>query len=184
MTITLKQLQEEQSEWVANNFPNRLNFMPLLGMIEELGELAHVELKGQQKIRYTADEITAKKRDAIGDIMVYTADFCTANYINIDSTTEQFPHVTLDRQPPNFTPEQAIFQAHRALSRVCESFYDGEIHASTSYHIGKFIHHLRHYCDVSNFDFFEAIDYTWSKVKQRNWIKNPLTANQKVEGSI
>ena len=114
MAFTFKQLQTEQKEWSAHNFPNRESYMPLLGVIEEVGELAHAHLKGEQSIRYTEDEVFLKKKDAIGDILIFLADYCTTNGL----------------------------------------------------------------------DMQEAIEDTWIKVKQRDWIKNPVSANKDIEGSI
>lgn len=48
---------------------------PLFGMIEELGELVHAHLKGKQGIRHTPEEIAEMKRDALGDLLVYAADY-------------------------------------------------------------------------------------------------------------
>lgn len=41
----LRKLQEEQKPWVKHNFGDRPSWMPLLGAVEELGELAHAHLK-------------------------------------------------------------------------------------------------------------------------------------------
>lgn len=112
--MTFKQLQEEQREWVAHNFAGRKPYMPLLGVAEECGELCHAHLKGEQGIRYTPEVVLAKKKDAVGDILIYLADYCSANDIDLE----------------------------------------------------------------------ECVTYTWGKVKQRDWIKNPMNANTLVEGSL
>jgi NTP pyrophosphatase (non-canonical NTP hydrolase) len=55
----------------AETWPHR----PLLGSVEELGELAHAHLKGEQGIRLTPEEVVEKKKDAIGDVLVYLAHY-------------------------------------------------------------------------------------------------------------
>lgn len=45
--------------------------------MEELGELTHSHLKQLQGIRGTPEEHVAKAKDAVGDIIVYLADYCT-----------------------------------------------------------------------------------------------------------
>src|SRR3989337_1864592 len=65
MPITLRQLQSEQREWVDHNFPKRADYYHLLGVMEELGELAHAHLKQLERIRYS-DDLTMKEMDAIG----------------------------------------------------------------------------------------------------------------------
>ena len=51
--LTFKQLQKEQIEWSARNFPDNEPWMPLLGIQEEVGELSHSFLKSAQGIRGT-----------------------------------------------------------------------------------------------------------------------------------
>lgn len=76
--LTFKQLQDEQVSWVQHNFPGRKSFYPLLGVVEELGELAHTHLKALQGIRGTPEEHEEAGKDAIGDIVIFLSDYCTA----------------------------------------------------------------------------------------------------------
>lgn len=46
------------------------------GVSQALGRLGHAFIKGKQKIRYTPEEARAKMEDAVGDVLVYLADFC------------------------------------------------------------------------------------------------------------
>lgn len=80
--LTLRQLQYEQRAWQQHNFPNRMNYYPLLGAMEELGELAHAHLKREQGIRGDAEMHTAKALDAVADIVIFLADYCSANGID------------------------------------------------------------------------------------------------------
>ena len=86
--MRLRQLQDEQRPWVQHNFGNRPSWMPLLGVMEELGELAHAHLKRAQGIRTTEDH-DAKARDAVGDIVVYLADYCSATGIDLERTVAE-----------------------------------------------------------------------------------------------
>lgn len=61
----LRTFVEENKKWVERNFSNRAKHHPFLGIVEELGELDEAK---------TSEEIN----DAIGDTMIFTADFCTA----------------------------------------------------------------------------------------------------------
>jgi len=76
--LTLRQLQEEQRPWVEHNFPGREAYYPLLGAVEELGELAHAHLKQLQGIRGTDQEHEDAAKDAVGDVVVFLADYCSA----------------------------------------------------------------------------------------------------------
>lgn len=86
--LTLRRLQDEQRPWVEHNFAGREPFYPLLGAVEELGELAHAHLKALQGIRGTAEEHHAAKVDAVADAIIFLADYCTANGIDMQQALE------------------------------------------------------------------------------------------------
>lgn len=86
---SLDSIQLEQEEWTKKNFPNKLPHHPLLGMAEELGELMHAHLKGEQGIRHTPDEIFSMKVDAIGDLVIYLLDYCNQQHIMLSLAIEQ-----------------------------------------------------------------------------------------------
>ena len=83
----LRKLQQEQKEWSNYNFSNRTNYQPLLGIVEEVGELAHAHLKFEQNVRINEDHL-AKKKDAIGDIVIFLSDYCTMNNIDFQEAVE------------------------------------------------------------------------------------------------
>ena len=77
---SLRDVQIEQRPWVARNFgDDRPAYHPLLGAVEELGELAHAHLKHEQKIRGMSQyEFETKAADALGDIVIYLCDYASA----------------------------------------------------------------------------------------------------------
>lgn len=77
--LTFEKLQEEQREWSLRNFGPHDAIDPMLGLVEEVGELAHAMLKSKQGIRGTKEEHEAAAKDSVGDILVYLADFCTSS---------------------------------------------------------------------------------------------------------
>lgn len=76
-------LQSEVAAWSAKNFPNGQPYQPLLGVAEECGELCHAHLKAEQGIRGTPEEHLQAKQDAVGDIVIYLADYCERNKISL-----------------------------------------------------------------------------------------------------
>ncbi len=86
--LTFRQLQEEQKPWVAHNFPTREPWNPLMGMVEELGELAHAHLKEHQQIRKGEDHV-ANAKDAVGDILIYMSDYCSARGFDLQQIIEE-----------------------------------------------------------------------------------------------
>ena len=55
------------------------------GATEELGELSHAFLKHKQKIRGYTNEAAyqAEAEDAVGDLIIYLADFCARNGLDL-----------------------------------------------------------------------------------------------------
>lgn len=86
----LHRLQTEVAAWATENFgPDRPSYQRLLGAAEELGELCHAHLKSEQKIRGTVSEFKLKKIDAVADIIIYLADYCTRENIDLEAAVGQ-----------------------------------------------------------------------------------------------
>lgn len=88
-TLTLPVLQEELAIWAHHNFKGKpawqpfvgcveeaAELLPFLGVIHRLGRLGHAYLKTEQGIRGDAAAHDAKARDAVGDLLIFLADFC------------------------------------------------------------------------------------------------------------
>lgn len=75
MRISLDTLQDQHQVWSKYNWGGQRSWAPLMGMVEELGELAHSHLKRHQGIRYHED-LDRKGQDAVGDILIYAAHYC------------------------------------------------------------------------------------------------------------
>lgn len=84
----LRKLQEKHRSWVEHNFEDRPSWMPLIGVMEELGELAHAHLKKAQGIRGNEDHDLAAK-DAVGDIILYLTDYCSACGYDLEALVEE-----------------------------------------------------------------------------------------------
>lgn len=74
---------------VENAPPDAPSDRPLFGAVEEIGELAHAHLKGLQGIRHTPEEIAERKRDAVGDVLVYLADYCNREGVSLSACVER-----------------------------------------------------------------------------------------------
>jgi NTP pyrophosphatase (non-canonical NTP hydrolase) len=81
-------LQYEHSRWLAHNFPNQEAHEPLLGLVEEVGELSHAHLKLAQGIRGSREELVSQKEDAVGDIFIYLISYCCANELSLRNCIE------------------------------------------------------------------------------------------------
>ena len=87
MVSGLKAIQDEVGVWADKNFGKQAAYKPLLGIVEELGELTHAQLKMEQGIRINEDHTEAAK-DAIGDLMVYLMHYCYVRGFNIEEIIE------------------------------------------------------------------------------------------------
>ena len=79
----LNKMQGDLFYWDKKNFGDQPAYRSLLGAFEELGELAHAHLKEEQGIRESDYEADAK--DAIGDTIIYLANYCNARGFNLQS---------------------------------------------------------------------------------------------------
>jgi len=86
--ITFRQLQQEQVPWVKHNFGDREAWQPLLGAVEELGELAHAHLKHTQRIRVEENHLE-NAEDAVADVIIYLADYCSAMGFDLQECIEK-----------------------------------------------------------------------------------------------
>jgi len=77
-------LQSDLKKWLAYNFPNATSDQQLKGVVEELGELCHADLKSEQGIRgYNNKEKTMHKmKDAIGDLVIFLINYCNVKEIS------------------------------------------------------------------------------------------------------
>ncbi len=89
MTSTLKRVQVEQRAWVLHNFGKRPAWMPIMGAVEELGELCHSYLKREQGIKGTPEQHTADIEDALADVVIFLCDVATAEGVDLDAALEK-----------------------------------------------------------------------------------------------
>lgn len=84
--MNLRELQKQVGEWSRRNFGDQDPINPLLGIGEEYGELLHAVLKERQGIRKMQGEVAkAAKVDAVADLLIYLADFCERNDLDLDA---------------------------------------------------------------------------------------------------
>lgn len=89
---SLRQYQDAVAAWQRQRFPEESQddcIPPLLGLMEELGELARAVLKQRQNIRMTREEWEAKGQDAVGDILIFLLGFCNRRGWNLEEILRQ-----------------------------------------------------------------------------------------------
>lgn len=88
--MDLRALGREVEEWERRNFgpPSYMGYASLLGVIEEVGELAHHHLKQLDGIRGTPEEHQAGAADAIGDIVIFLLSYCIVRGFDLETIIE------------------------------------------------------------------------------------------------
>jgi NTP pyrophosphatase (non-canonical NTP hydrolase) len=82
----LQKLQKEIGDWSWENFGSTYlpyDLAPLLGAVEELGELCRALLKAAQGIRGEYHKHMDDVRDSLGDLVIYLMDFCERNRLDL-----------------------------------------------------------------------------------------------------
>lgn len=89
--LNLVRMQRQHLEWLKINFPAQVSYQALLGMGEELGELYHAYLKGEQMIREGTDPEAIKrmKEDAIGDLIIFAMGYCSGEDIVLETALDE-----------------------------------------------------------------------------------------------
>lgn len=150
--ITLEQLQAENRQWQLRNFPNQLPHQPLLGLVEEFGELE------------TAENTEAAE-DAIADCAIYLANYCSLNGLVLSDAACGINDIALYRlchfhlkgeQGIRYTPDTI-----KAAKQDC---------------VNEIVQLLRESARLEGVSFYQAITKVWNVVKQRNWVANPIDA--------
>jgi len=91
MPDDFERLQNEVGEWSVEQFgESQPDLYPLLGVSEEYGELVHSVLKRKQGIRLEDDDVgESAEIDAVGDMIVYLADFCERRGLDLSTCIDE-----------------------------------------------------------------------------------------------
>lgn len=173
----LRDMQKEQEIWADKNFPGNKMIHPLVGIIEEVGELAHVVLKETQTIRYTPDVVIAKKKDAVSDIMIFLAHYCTKNSFTmpeIQVPAQEMIHVRADQH-------RMVLNISKIVGDAAQDYLLSGDESDFKWRVRSFAVALTVALDefsaANGFSMMNAVEETWSQVKSRDWKKNPTDAN-------
>ena len=170
MTFSLKQLQDENREWVAKNFAkDRPGWHPLLGMFEEIGELSEASFN----LSTTEEEGScASVRDAAADIVVYMADFANMHDFNLEEIVKvPNPEVV------NY-PEIVVGKLAHAYLKSAQGIRGNvEKHRNTMKECLRDIYKMAELevSEVTSDSFIEVIEKVWVVVRARDWTKNKAT---------
>lgn len=163
--MSLIQVQDERNEWERVNFPTAGLEQAVLGVIEEIGELAHAHLKEQQQIRGSSEEHRVAARDAVGDALIYLMGVCRFSDFYLDEAVRRH------RPTGSIDATGALFQCANRVGRLATD--NDHFPRLVMRHVGELYWCLAAYCRHRNWDIIEILNETWEGVKKRNWVKNP-----------
>ena len=116
--MNLRQLQSEVGAWSRRNFPNNKPYHPLLGLMEELGELCHAHLKEEQGIREVDPQA---KGDAVADMVIYLCDYAERNDFKLtDFDLAEFQQDCCKNVPKLYKPHSPLVFLSGHISRLSE----------------------------------------------------------------
>lgn len=167
--MDLKLFQDQVAHWAKVNFDTSNRGHSLYGLMEELAELVSASYVGTRP-----DAI-----DAVGDIMIFLADYCGRNGIDISRADMFGSKVPGYHTEMNFV--EGMVMAVGALSKAYLKREQGIRQQTVSYTmytmqgVSAIIQFLKQYCRSADIDFDDAVMETWEMVRQRNWKENPET---------
>lgn len=162
--------------WAEKNFGELR--APELGIVEEIGEAAHAELKHYQRIRGFDKLETFQDAftDSLGDAMIFLCDWC-----HIHNAYFQFSQIKMVGGK-NWAVEgfpsimQHLLQATSALFSPTVGL--GDV-AFASQVANRITQGLSYWACKYDFDLPLIVSATWVSVSGRDWKSNPIEGNAK-----
>ncbi len=176
------------SVWSKKNFGDQDDRNPLLGMVEELGELAEILLKEDKTNTY----LTREANDAIADHFIFFCDFmgragiksCGTGILEIDGTYRDtdIPFRKIGTDQDLFVEclkSQGILC--RLILKREQKIREGAPRVRRRYRkllenaCSAHMLNLWCLCHQRHVSLRSIVGSTWIKVKRRNWKANPTT---------
>ena len=170
--LTLPQLQREIAAWSEHNFGDNDGLdsvAPLLGVVEEIGELFEAVTE-------------AAMRDALADAAIFFCDFCNREGVDIATL---IPHHESMHDPSRFDDPTAwlVVSAGRLAHAVLKHRQGIRAHGATHSHWearnDAIVRAYLGLCAYSQVEFEEAllrvVEPIWQEVRKRDWKTYPLT---------
>lgn len=161
-------LQDEIHAWHLRNYPNDDMQSALLGIAEELGEVARAQLKQDGGIRGTWQEWQDEKFKEIGDVFIGLLNYAGFRGFSLATEVEE----SVSPAIANYTTAKgALLAAYTSFGLMLQCYQDP----------AAFYTDLVAYCGYNNFDPAEVLEKRWAVISKRDYIANPLTGGRESE---
>lgn len=177
--ITFPLLQYEQKEWSDKNFgKDQPSHQPLLGIIEEVGELNMA----------LATSNVPEIKDAIADAIIFASGYCSSRGWSL----QMVANTKLESLPgdPGMSPIVNVMMALQQMTGVLAHHHlkhEQGIRESSITHEVKAKNAMTHIlillasmATLTGNEVFQILDEVWSTVKLRDWSKATGVVNGKV----
>jgi hypothetical protein len=167
-TFSWSEFQTGVGTWARHNFGAGPKHHPVLGVIEEVGELGDATAAGDK----------AEVIDAIGDIVVYMADLCFRWGWSLEELVANASNLTAPRMS---LLSIAGKLAHCTLKTEQNIRGGAEVKEPQMRQVlSQLLHHCTEAAFVQRTTLRYAVSKTWAKVSQRDWVKDPVNADKAV----
>lgn len=176
--------QEEHRAWSLRNFGATPPYYPLLGVIEELGELSEAGalLEDLPSDDPAVAQAQADLVDAVGDIAIYICDVCNKRLWSFEELWNE--RVALyEAVPAKYKRTCSATQgrlAHHQL-KGDQNIRGGTEHQAAELRklLGVVLYQLEDGLDdqqLTDVTVLSILADTWGRVSKRDWVKNPNNA--------
>lgn len=169
--LNLDELKRDVGAWSEDNFGvDQPHTFPLMGVAEEYGELITSVLKQLQGIddseKYEGRVGRDAEMDAVGDIMVYLADFCARAPFTIPIESD-YQNWGGDVTQDNIV--DATLAVGTEIGTIFTHETKGAPQQQTRIAVAMLIHRLEEFCRHRDFTLEDCIDVAWGEVQHREW---------------
>lgn len=145
-----------------------------------LGSLASLLGIGEEICELMLSKTHADRFDAVGDILVYTCDYCQRERVRLSECLRWY----------DWPDENVLARIHEAYGKLLHATlkrhqgirgFDSlpQYQRSRDQALGWLVHALAAYCDdflAEGEDYLHVLRTVWGKVEQRDWKANPQNA--------
>lgn len=174
----LNNMAEEIDAWGTINFPIKI---PKMGILEELGEMAHCPLKRVQKIRKMDqdDVFYPKFMDCCADLTVYMLHDMFMQGLKFMDTDFEGPDEPIEI---DLLEKDDMEEFFGNFAEIVAWLLGGQAYSPGSVQIHLAIYRFTDYAARwANFDLLAATQETWKVVQLRKWLKNPENAHEQTD---
>lgn len=172
--VNWNNLQQEVGTWAEENFGDQPMINPFLGTAEEMSELTAYLLEQE------VDAGSEEELDAIGDILVFFADYCYRHGISYGEAADHMESVRLYTDCESIEElcvETTISRGNQAYSLLKQDQgirmeRDGVGEKADVRNLSHTLLAIKTFANNRGYNVDDAVEEAWGEVKDRDWDSN------------